>query len=420
MSSFDMLGNEEFERQALVIKNSHPIAWNALKLSDYCSRIPYGNKKKAIKYIKEEISKYISGPLLDKFTNLDNIDLQESTMVANMLSMPSNISIFNYILASIFKENFYYNEMIEMIEKGINKREELINSFEIKVERLLQLTGELDSILSTQCPKYKNQALVIGEFIDEEFQEFSYLSEDVGSYVSNVKSNIHSGIKYYTHYYESIRYDTAKRYSFCKELLPIDKIIDKYYTDEKQQLINNMTKKLKKINTILNQKRISIDIDTLATDAFITDENITDENIIDTDVLYLRNQNSNTDDHLIYLYRMQEFIIRHYKENIDCPLYTFYSNRRIVLSMDLSEYKKFLLLQIDIQEYWNIYFKDIEFFQMAMILIANKIHYDNLCKEYTIMPHTDGGISFLLDSFSNGEFNIFSKEIESDIALLNL
>jgi hypothetical protein len=415
MSSFDMLGNKEFEEQVLVIKNSHPIAWNALKLSDYCSRIPYGNKKKAIKYIKDEISKYISGPLLDKFTNLDDIDLQESTMVANMLSMPSNISILNYILASIFKENFYYNEMIEMIEKDIDTREELINSFEIKLERLLQLTGELDSILSVQCPKYKSQALVIGKFIDEEFEEFSYLSEDVGSYLRKIKSNIHSGIKYYTSYYESIRYDTIKRYSFCKELLPIDKIIDKYYTDKKQQLTNNMTKKLKKINTILNQKRISI-ADTLNTLDALT----TNENIIDSDVLYLRNPNSITDDHLIYLYRMQEFIIRHYKENVDCPLYTFYSNRRIVLSMDLSEYKKFLLLQIDIQEYWNIYFSDIEFFQMAMILIANKIHYDNLCKEYTITPHTDGGISFLLESFNNGEFNIFSKEIESDIALLNL
>jgi Mg2+ and Co2+ transporter CorA len=250
MSSFDMLGNKEFEEQVLVIKNSHPIAWNALKLSDYCSKIPYGNKKKAIKYIKEEIAKYISGPLLDKFTNLDDIDLQESTMVANMLSMSSNISILNYILASIFKENFYYNEMIEMIEKDIDKREELINSFENKVERLLQLTGELDNILSVQCPKYKSQALVIGKFIDEEFEEFSYLSEDVGSYLRKIKSNIHSGIKYYTQYYESIRYETIKRYSFCKELLPIDKIIDKYYTDKKQQLINNMTKKLKKINTI--------------------------------------------------------------------------------------------------------------------------------------------------------------------------
>lgn len=408
MSSFDILGNEEFEKQVLVIKNSHPIAWNALKLSDYCSKIPYGNKKKAIKYIKEEISKYISGPLLDKFTNLDDIDLQESTMVANMLSMSANISILNYILAFIFKENFYYNKMIEMIEKGINKREELINSFENKVERLLQLTGELDSILSVQCPKYKSQALVIGAFIDTEFEEFLYLSEDVKAYLCNVKSNIHSGIKYYTHYYELTRYDTAKRYSFCRELLPIDKIIDKYYTDEKQQLINNMTKKLKKINTMLNQKRISIIDITLATD----------ESIIDSDVLYLKNINSITDDHLIYLYRMQEFIIRHYKENVDCPLYKFYNNRRIVLSMDLSEYKKFLLLQIDIQEYWNIYFSNIEFFQMAMILIANKIHYDNLCKEYTITPHTDGGISFILESFSSGEFNIFSKEIESDMALL--
>jgi hypothetical protein len=416
MSSFDILGNEEFERQVLVIKNSHPIAWNALKLSDYCSKIPYGNKKKAIKYVKEEISKYISGPLLDKFTNLDDIDLQESTMVANMLSMSANISILNYILASIFKENFYYNEMIELIEKDINKREELINSFENKVERLLQLTGELDNILSVQCPKYKSQALVIGKFIDEEFEEFSYLSEDVGSYLRNTKSNIHSGIKYYTQYYESNRYDTTKRYSFCKELLPIDKIIDKYYKDKKQQLINNMTKKLKKINTMLNQKRMSIIDITLATDIALA----TDENIIDSDVLYLRNPNFITDDHLIYLYRMQEFIIRHYKENVDCPLYKFYNNRRIVLSMDLSEYKKFLLLQIDIQEYWNIYFSDIEFFQMAMILIANKIHYDNLCKEYTIMPHTDGGISFLLESFSSGEFNIFSKEIESDIALLGL
>jgi hypothetical protein len=264
----------------------------------------------------------ISGPLLDKFTNLDDIDLQESTMVANMLSMPSNISILNYILAFIFKENFYYNEMIEIIEKGINKREELINSFENKLERLLQLTGELDNILSVQCPKYKSQALVIGEFIDEEFEEFSYLSEDIGSYLRNIKSNIHSGIKYYSHYYESNRYDTAKRYSFCKELLPIDKIIDKYYTDKKQQLINNMTKKLKKINTILNQKRISI-ADALATDITFA----TDEDIIDSDVLYLRNPNSITDDHLIYLYRMQEFIIRHYKENVDCPLYTFYSKK---------------------------------------------------------------------------------------------
>lgn len=413
MSSFDMLGNEEFEKQALALKNSYPIAWNALKLSDYCNQIPYGNKKKAIKYIKGEISKYISGPLLDKFTNLDDIDLQESTMVANMLSMSSNISILNYILASIFKENFYYNEMIEIIEKGINKREELINSFENKLERLLQLTGELDSILSVQCPKYKSQALVIRKFIDEEFEEFSYLSEDVGSYLRNIKSNIHSGIKYYTHYYESIRYDTAKRYSFCKELLPIDKIIDKYYTDERHQLINNIDKKLKKVNIMLNQNRICI----ISTSDLIS---TSDENIIDSDVLYLRNPNSITDDHLIYLYRMQEFIIQHYKENVDCPLYKFYNNRRIVLSMDLSEYKKFLLLQIDIQEYWNTYFRDIEFFQMAMILIANKIHYDNLCKEYTITPHTDGGISFILESFSNGEFNIFSKEIESDMALLGL
>ena len=56
---------------------------------------------------------------------------------------------------------------------------------------------------------------------------------------------------------------------------------------------------------------------------------------------------------------MQEFIIRHYKENVDCPLYTFYKNKSIAISMDLSEYKKFLLLQINIEEYWNIYFRDI-------------------------------------------------------------
>jgi hypothetical protein len=265
MSFFGDISNEEFKRQALVIKNSQSSAWDALNLNDYCRNMSYGGNKKDIKYIEEKISKYLASPLLDNFANIDNIDLQGSTIATNMLLMPN--ADINYIIASMFKD---------------------------------------------------------------------------------------------------------------------------------------------KINIILNLRGIQIE------DADI---------IYLRDIIYLQDTDS-ADSYITYLHRMNAFITQWHKKDLDCPLYKFYKNKSIILSyIDLSEYKDFLLkhiIKIDIYSYWDTYFRDIEFYQMAIILIANKIHYDILCKKYEITPYEDGGISFLLESFSDESFNIFSKEVESDFALLRL
>uniref|UniRef100_A0A6C0I019 Uncharacterized protein n=1 Tax=viral metagenome TaxID=1070528 RepID=A0A6C0I019_9ZZZZ len=403
MSFFGDISNEEFKRQALVIKNSQSSAWDALNLNEYCRNMSYGGNKKDIKYIEEKISKYLASPLLDNFTNIDNIDLQGSTIATNILLMPN--ADINYIIASMFKDKINCIADIAYIEESIAKQEQLIASFENKVARLLQLTEELDIILSVQCPKYKSQSSIIIQFIDKEFHEFLYLDEDVKSYLHNIKSKIKSGIIYGN----TNRSNTVeRRYIFNKSFLPIDKIIDKYYKNIHLQLVNHICNKITKINIILNLRGIQIE------DAEI---------IYLRDIIYLQDTDS-ADNYITYLHRMDAFITQWHKKDLDCPLYKFYKNKSIILSyIDLSEYKDFLLkhiIKIDIYSYWDTYFRDIEFYQMAIILIANKIHYDILCKKYEIAPYEDGGISFLLESFSDESFNIFSKEVESDFALLRL
>jgi hypothetical protein len=374
--------NEEFARKALTIKTKHPIAWNALNLDKYSG--------KSIKDIENEISKFLSKPLLDDFTNIDSIYLQESTIVANMLLMP-NVNI-NYIMASIFQDKFNCAADIAYIEDSIIKKQELITLFENKMVRLLELTRELDTILSVQCPKYKNQASIIIQFIDEEFNDFLYLDNDVQNYLSIIKSRIKSGIVYIN--------TTIKRYNFRKTSLPIDKKIDRYYEDQYLQIVHSLCNKITDINIMLNQREIQTE-----------------------DIIYLLNTNSIKDNLMDYLHRMQSFITQWYNKDIDCVLYKFYKNKSIVLSTDLFKYRDFLIkhiINIDIYDYWDTYFRDIEFYHMAIILIANKIHYNNLCKKYKIAPYEDEGISFLLESFDDGSFNIFSEEIESDIAILGL
>lgn len=82
-------------------------------------------------------------------------------------------------------------------------------------------------------------------------------------------------------------------------------------------------------------------------------------------------------------------------------------------SMDLTIYQKYLCecdYKINIYAYWKQYFPDVQLFQHAIVLIAHKIHYDNLYKDKA----NSDDISFILSSFLDGSFDLSSENPGED------
>jgi len=81
-------------------------------------------------------------------------------------------------------------------------------------------------------------------------------------------------------------------------------------------------------------------------------------------------------------------------------------------SMDLTIYQSYLYecdYKINIYTYWKQFFPDVQLFQHAIVLVAHKIHYDNLNRDNS----NSDGISFILSSFLDGSFDLSSTKLDN-------
>lgn len=320
------------------------------------------------KYCSGKISELLVNRILGDFLSRDDIYMQESIMVLNAFK----ILPMNNILSLIFSQYFNGEDEIQSFELLMHEKDRLSDSFAEKMSELLQIMEPLNSIASEKSPKYKKQACLATAFIDNAFDEFKHI-EELNRNLKRFKCNIESGVLL-----NNDRKLPIKRYIFQRDCLhSIDYLIHKYYDNKINELINTICIQIRHINNNIIPKMT----------------------ISDPDIVYFFDIDSIKNDHLVYLHRMCVFINAN---NSNCQLSQFYENKNIVQRTNLVDYKKFLskyILEIDILKYWEKYFGNIDFFQMAMILVANKIYYDHLCKKYKIIPHIDGGIEFILESF---------------------